>query len=222
VRVLLFGATGTAGGSVLKACLSAPIVEEIRVVTRRALTITDPRLVTYIHQDFTDFTAIAGALDDLAALLYCLGIAVSKVSGEAEYRRITYDYAIAAARILRERSPRAIFHFISGEGASLESRFMWARVKAETERDLLALTGVDCWRPGFIEGERSASAPRFYGWLRPLMRMLSSLQWLYVQGEDVGRAMLQATVEDARGRMFTNAELRAIARRAGPGITGRP
>jgi len=127
---------------------------------------------------------------------------------------------LAAARMLRLRSPRAIFHFISGEGASVKSRYMWARVKGETERDLLALTGVDCWRPGFIDGERSASAPAFYGWLRPLMRMLSSVQWLYTSGEDIGRAMLQATVEDARDRIFSNRGLRALAARAGAGITG--
>ena len=33
--------------------------------------------------------------------------------------------------------------------------------------------------------------------------------------------MLQATAEDVRGRTFSNAELRAIARRAGPEIAGR-
>ena len=37
MHVLVFGATGTAGGSVLRACLGAPKVGEVRAITRRPL-----------------------------------------------------------------------------------------------------------------------------------------------------------------------------------------
>ena len=38
MKVLVFGATGSAGGSVLNVCLKAPVVDEVQVVTRRPLT----------------------------------------------------------------------------------------------------------------------------------------------------------------------------------------
>lgn len=38
MRVLVFGATGSAGGSVLNVCLEAPLIDEVQVVTRRPLT----------------------------------------------------------------------------------------------------------------------------------------------------------------------------------------
>ncbi len=139
MKVLVFGATGSAGGSVLRVCLSTPRVEEVRVITRRPLKVTHDKLRVFVHEDFVDYGAIAEAFVGLDACLFCLGISATQVSGEAEYRKITYDFALAAAKALQLQSPTAAFHFISGQGTRLDSRMMWARVKAETERDLIGL-----------------------------------------------------------------------------------
>ncbi len=214
MKVLVFGATGAAGGSVLRACLDAPIVTEARVIVRRPLERKHAKLRTFIHRDFTDYGPVAEAFDGIDACMWCLGISVRQVSGEAEYRTITHDYALAAARLLRERSPGAAFHFISGQGTRLDSRMMWSRVKAETERDLAELTGAVCWRPAFIDGETSLNAPRLYQAMRPAMRLLRGLRGLYVAGEDIGKAMLQATIEKQRARTIENPEIRETAARA--------
>jgi uncharacterized protein YbjT (DUF2867 family) len=214
MKLLLFGATGSAGGSVLRACLSTPRVEEVRAVSRRPLKLAHDKLRVFIHGDFLDYGAIPEAFSGVDACLFCLGISATQVSGEAEYRRITHDFALAAARELAARSPGAAFHFISGQGARLDSRMMWARVKAETERDLIDLAGAVCWRPAFIDGETSESGPRIYQAIRPVFRLLKGFRSLYVKGEDIGRAMLQATAEGMRGRIVENAEIREIALKA--------
>ena len=220
MRVLVFGATGAAGGSVLNACLAAPAVDEVRTLTRRAIARPHPKLRAIEHADFLDYAPVAEAFDGLDACLFCLGISATQVPDEAPYRRITHDFALAAARTMKDRSPAAAFHFISGRGTAFDSRFMWARVKAETERDLIAEVAAVCWRPGFIDGETSAGSPRLYQWLKPLSRLFAPFPGLYVKGEDIGRAMLQATTEGVRGRVVENAEMREIAGRAGPLITG--
>lgn len=214
MKVLLFGATGSAGGSVLRACLSSPAVEEVRAIVRRPLKVTHDKLRVFVQDDFLSYDAVVEAFTGVDACFFCLGISVSQVSGEEEYRRITHDFALAAARALQLHSPQAPFHFISGQGTSLESRMMWARVKAETERDLLVLMDAVCWRPAFIDGEDSASGPRVYQWIRPLFRLLKPFRSLYVAGEDIGRAMIQATLAGERGRIIENAEIRRIAERA--------
>lgn len=214
-KVLLFGATGSAGGSVLRACLSTPRVEEVRAIARRPLKVAHEKLRAFAHNDFLDYGAIPEAFAGVDACLFCLGISASQVSREAEYRRITQDFALAAARELKARSPGAAFHFLSGQGARLDSRMMWARVKAETERDLLDLVNAVCWRPAFIDGEDSENGPRLYQAIRPAFRLLRGFRGFYVKGEDIGRAMLQATVEGVRGRTFENAEIREIAERWG-------
>jgi uncharacterized protein YbjT (DUF2867 family) len=220
MRVLVFGATGAAGGSVLNVCLAAPAVDEVCAVTRRTLTKADPKLHVVAHADFLDYAPIAGAFERIDACLFCLGISATQVSEEAAYRRITHDFALAAARMMRASSPASAFHFIGGSGARLDSRSMWARVKAETERDLIAEVDAVCWRPAFIDGETSSSSPRLYQWLRPLGRIFAPFQGLYVAGEDIGKAMLQATTEGLRHRVIENPEIRAMARRAGPSISG--
>jgi uncharacterized protein YbjT (DUF2867 family) len=211
MKILVFGATGSAGGSVLRVCLAAAGVEEVRAIVRRPLQLTNEKLKVFVHGDYLDYGPVEEAFQGVDACFYCLGISVSQVSGEEEYRRITHDFALTAARTLKANSPGAVFHFLSGQGAGLDSRMMWARVKAETERDLRNVIDTVCWRPAFIDGADSPSQPRIYQALRPLFRVLSPFRSLYVTGEDIGRAMLaisQATSEALRGRTIENREIR--------------
>jgi uncharacterized protein YbjT (DUF2867 family) len=199
---------------VLRLCLASSSVNEVRAVVRRPLGIADPKLREVIHSDYLDFTAAADAFAGIDACFYCLGISVMQVSGEAEYRRITHDIAMAAAQALKARSRDAVFHFISGRGARLTSRQMWARVKAETERDLMAFNEAVCWRPAAIDGVPSAREPLIFKVARPILRIVfGPFRGLYVKGEDIGRAMLEATRQDFRSRIVENAELRDLADR---------
>jgi uncharacterized protein YbjT (DUF2867 family) len=212
MTILLFGATGSAGGSVLKVCLDSPLVSEVRVVVRRSTGIQNFKLREVVHADYLDFTAIASSFDRVDACFFCLGISVMQVSGEAEYRRITHDMAMAAARMLKAHSPDAIFHYLSGRSADLSSRQMWARVKAETERDLTDFTEAVCWRPAAIDGMPSAREPVIFKIARPILRVVfGPFRSLYVKGADIGAAMLEATTQRLRGRTFENAELRDLA-----------
>jgi uncharacterized protein YbjT (DUF2867 family) len=214
MNVLVFGATGSAGGSVLQSCLAAADVSSVAVISRRPLDLSDRKISRIVHQDFLDFSNVAPAFSGVDACLYCLGVSVRQVPEEQMYRRITHDFALAAARVVLEQSPAAAFHFISGAGTRLDSRFMWARVKGEAERDLIDLVQAVCWRPAFIDGERPPqSVPGLYETIRPLFRLMRPFKSLYVAGDDIGRAMLQATRDGMRGRIIENPEIRAIAAR---------
>jgi uncharacterized protein YbjT (DUF2867 family) len=214
LTVLLFGATGSAGGSVLRTCLATPKVGEVRVIARRALDATAGKLRVYVHRDFLDYAAVAEAFTGIDACFFCLGISVTQVASPDDYRTITHDFPLAAAEMLEARSPAAVFHYLSGRGTHPDSRMMWARVKAEAEADLIDLADAVCWRPAFIDGADSASGPRAYQAARPLFRLLRPFKSLYVTGDDIARAMLQATLENVRGRVIENAEIRRIAGRA--------
>jgi uncharacterized protein YbjT (DUF2867 family) len=214
--VLIFGASGSAGGGVLQACLAAAAVTEVRAVVRRPLTATHPKLRPVLHQTYDDYSAIAEAFAGVDVCLYCLGKSSTQVATEAEYRRLTYDFALAAARALWRGSPSAVFQFISGASTRLDSRYMWARVKAETERDLLADGHpVNCWRPAAIDGVASASEPLLFRLARPVVRVVfGPFRRLYIKAEDIGIAMLAATAAGMRGRIVENAEIRDLADRA--------
>ena len=213
MKVLLFGATGSAGAAVLDACLAASVVDEVRAVTRRPLMNTSPKLRTFVHKDFLNYATVEEAFRSVDACLFCLGISATQVSQE-EYRAISYSYPIAAANMFKAKSPGAAFHYISGQGTKAGSRMFWSRVKAQTEHDLIELVDADCWRPAFIDAKPSPSIPKLYALIQPVGRLLKPFPNLYIHGHDLGRAMLQATVEKLRRSTIENAEIRQIAARA--------
>lgn len=201
LRVAIFGATGHVGAGVVQACLGDGDVTEIRVITRRPIDVDDARVRSFVCEDFADLGDAAEGLDGVDAALYCLGISASKVDGEAQYRVITYDYALTAAKALKARSPNATMHFVSGAGTSTDSWWMWARVKGETEVALRAagLGGAVCWRPAFVHGGGAAGA--LFGWWRRGA----------VHREALGQAMLQALREDRREGTLENRDIRDLA-----------
>ncbi len=212
MKILLFGASGTAGGAVLRASLATPVVEEVRVLVRRPLGLTHAKLREFVHTNYLDYAAAAEAFRAVDACLFCLGISVTQVTKE-EFVKISHDYAVAAANALKAQSPAAAFHYISGTGTRADSRTFWSKVKGQTENELMDLVGADCWRPAFIDAEPSASIAKMYAMLRPALRLLKPFRSLYVSGEDLGRAMLQATRENLRRRVIENPEIRALAAR---------
>ncbi len=213
MKILIFGATGLAGGSVLKACLAASVVDEVRTFTRHPIGFSDGKLHEFIQHDFLNYSGMSDAFAGIDACLFCLGVSVIQVPDEAEYRQITHDFALAAAKELNKNSPRATFHYISGQGTKRGSRMMWARVKAQTEGELIGMMKAICWRPSFIDGDPSAATPKLIRVLRPVLKLLKPFPGLYVEGEDIGRAMIQATVENVQGRVIENSEIRELAQR---------
>jgi hypothetical protein len=213
MKILLFGATGMAGAAVLDACLTASVVDEVRAITRRPLMHTSPKLRPFVHKDFLDYSTLEEAFRGVDACLFCLGVSVAQVSKE-EYRTITYSYTMAAANMLKRYSPGAAFHYISGRGTNAASRMFWSQVKAQVEADLIKLVEANCWRPAFIDAKPSASMPGIYAWLVPLGKLFKPFPGMYVNGSDLGRAMLQATLEKMRSHVIENPEIRHIAARA--------
>jgi uncharacterized protein YbjT (DUF2867 family) len=212
MKILLFGATGSAGHSVMEACLAAPVVDEVRTVVRRPLTDSHPKLRTNVHTNLLDYSPIEDAFRSVDACLFCLGISVTQVAKD-DYRKITHDFTLAAATTMKSQSPTAAFHYISGQGTSPTSRMFWSQVKAQTERELIELVGADAWRPAFIDAKPSSTLPKIYAMFFRLGRLLKPFPSLYVHGHDLGRAMLQATIENIRSHVFENAEIRQIAAR---------
>jgi len=60
MTILIFGATGAAGGSVLDVCLASADVAEVRAIVRRGLPPHD-RLRAVVHADFLDFSPLSEA-----------------------------------------------------------------------------------------------------------------------------------------------------------------
>lgn len=152
-RAAIVGATGMVGGYALRYALENPAVGTVTSIGRRKLGISHPKLNEILHRDFADCSRLVDALSSQDAAVFCLGAYTGAVP-DAELRRITVDYTIEFARVLRGSSPAATFSFLSGSGADPtgRSRMAFARYKGEAENALLAagFPRVCIFRPAYI------------------------------------------------------------------------
>lgn len=215
----MFGATGMIGQGVLRECLLDPDVEQVVTVGRRATGGADRKLREAVVPDLHDLSAVADDLGDADACFFCLGV-TSAGMNESDYRRVTYDLTMAAARPLAERNKDMTFVYVSGAGtdSTEQGRSMWARVKGKTENDLFALPFHGyALRPGYIQpvhGEQSRT--RWYRMMyvvaRPLYPLFRRLAPNAVTStESMGRAMLTVAKRGWPDRILGPAEINAAA-----------
>jgi uncharacterized protein YbjT (DUF2867 family) len=218
-RLVIVGATGMVGSVALRDALDRPAVAAVTAIGRKATGLTHPKLKEVFHQDFADCSALAGALADQDAAVFCLGTYTGAVS-DAELRRITVDYTIEFARVLRASSPSATFAFLSGNGADPtgRSRMAFARYKGEAEQALSAawFPRVYIFRPAYIYPVQPRQEPNFsYRLLRaiyPAFRVLFPNQVIRV--DDLARTMVDVAVRgtgEGRTLVFENADIRHLA-----------
>jgi uncharacterized protein YbjT (DUF2867 family) len=209
MRVLLFGASGMVGQGVLRECLLDSGVSEVTYVGRSPLPVDgvqaalpeSAKLRQIVHADLFDLSSVADQLTGFDACFFCLGVSSFRMK-EAEYRRITQVLTVSVAKILLPLNPAMVFVYVSGSGTDAKSKTMWARVKGETENDLLS-TGFRAaymFRPGLIltrHGIRSKTPVYnvLYTALKPLLYLLALSPRLATNTEAVGRAMLRVVRE---------------------------
>lgn len=220
MKVILFGATGMVGQGALRECLLDPAVTSVVAVLRSSTGQRHDKLREVLHSDFTDFSAVADEFDGAKTCLFCLGVS-SVGMAEADYRRITYDYTLAAARLFSERCPDGTFVYVSGAGtdSTERGRSMWARVKGQTENAVLALPATAyLTRPGIIQptnGVRSKTRlyRAAYVATGPLLSLLrKAFPRLVITSEELGRAMVRIGRDGAPQSVLEMADLVALVR----------
>jgi uncharacterized protein YbjT (DUF2867 family) len=218
VHLVIMGATGMVGGYALRYALDHPSVGVVTVIGRRKLDMSHPKLREVLHRDFADCSPLAKPLSEQDAAIYCLGVYTGTVP-DAEFRKITVDYTIEFARVLRVSSPGAAFSFLSGGGADQteQSRMAFARYKGEAEKKLLAagFPRLYIFRPAYIYPVERRKEPNFsYRLLRaiyPVFRMLFPNQ--VIRADDLARAMVDVAVRETAktgGFVFENRDIRAM------------
>jgi uncharacterized protein YbjT (DUF2867 family) len=214
MKVIIFGATGMVGQGVLRESLLASDVDEVLAVVRKPTGVRHAKLREVELADFADLTPIEGLLAGYDACFYCLGVSSAGLD-EAAYTRISYDYPLAAARVLAKLNPELTFVYVSGAGTNVDGRAMWARVKGRTENAIIELfPNGYAFRPGFIQPTYGATSKT--GWYRgvyavisPLLPVLDRVAPKYITTSDrLGQAMLRAVRTGFPDHVVSNMDLR--------------
>jgi uncharacterized protein YbjT (DUF2867 family) len=217
-RVVIVGATGMVGGYALRYALERPDVATATAIGRRGLGFAHPKLHEVIHADFANCSALAETLSGQDAVVFCLGAYTGAVT-DAELRRITVDYTVELARVLRGRSPGASLAFLSGSGADPtgRSRMAFARYKGEAEKALLAagFPRLSIFRPAYIYPVEPRPEPslsyRFLRAIYPVFRVLFPDQ--VIRADDLARVMVDVALREVEhdALVLDNRDIRALA-----------
>ena len=199
MKLILFGASGMVGASVLREALNAPDVDAVLSIGRHSCGVEHPKLRELLLPDLFDFAAVEEQLVGYNACIWAIGISSAGLK-EAAYARVTEELTLSWARTLLRLNPGMSFCYCSGGGAGGPG--MWARVRRRVEGALQSMpfrhAGVV--RPGFIRpgpGIRSRTWAYQLGvvLLKPLFLftplLVRFLPFLFTTSEVLGRAMLR-------------------------------
>ena len=154
VHLILTGATGLVGSSVLAHLLSLPsstTISRLSILSRSPVplaskkdrTNTTTQIEVIHHTDYTNYPPdILAKLKGATGVIWAQGISQNEVSAKT-YVDITKDYPVAAAKVFSGLTDEPLkFVYVSGEGAThTPGRFtqIFARVKGEAELALVEL-----------------------------------------------------------------------------------
>ncbi len=217
MRILLTGATGTAGSGALRAAIADPAIDGITVLSRRPPREEAENVHFIAHTDFTNFSTVRKELASADAVIWSLGTSQNRV-GRDELHHITVDYAVAGAQAFRASNPKGAFLHLSGSGADPtgKSRMPFAIEKGRAENALNAMGFDKLWhfRPGYIHPPRMVEKPLLQDRvIYPLAPLLRPFKAAMVDADDLGRAMLNVAKNGHSGRVIDNQEIRRLASR---------
>lgn len=199
MKLLIVGSTGLVGRHVLDLALADRRIASVACPVRRSLP-AHPKLMAPLV-DYNNLPRDASWWQ-VDAVICALGTTMRVAGSRAAFRRVDYEYPLAAARLARDHGARA-FALNSAIGADSSSRFFYNQVKGDLELELARLdfSSITYVRPGLIGGERE----EFRAGERALVAALSLLdrvvpqRWRINPANRIAHALLQAAIEARPG-----------------------
>ena len=212
----LVGATGLIGSYLLDELLNDPYFDTVRILIRRPLDITHPKLEKKIV-DFNDSDSLLVAVSNSEVLFCAIGSTMKKVKGDKEaYRKIDFEIPVKLARFCKMTGCEK-FILVSSAGANSKSRYFYQRLKEETEEAIksVGLETVHIMRPSLLLGERKEfRLGENIG--KAVMTSLSFLipeKYKAIQGKDVAKVMIVLAKKNDEGIfVHENLEIRDLAK----------
>lgn len=189
---VVLGATGLVGGELVRALSASEQWGRVTLLGRRHPPLPDARF-SAVDADLSKLEqhATLFAVDDVFC---CLGTTLKKAGSREAFRRVDYDYCVAAAGLAADAGAR---RFIMVSAVNAGGMGFYARVKGETEKAVAALdipmVGFMC--PSLLKGERAETrlaeqaGEKALALVTPLLDW-SQASWLPVEGATVAKAMV--------------------------------
>ena len=157
-KVIIAGASGLIGSNLLQITLAEPNYDEVLILVRKELPLSNPKLKQLIvdfEQPGTYSAAITGH-----ALFCCLGSTKKKTPNLNDYRKIDHDYPLLLAQMALQNGV-AQYHVVSSIGADPKSSFYYTKIKGDMEKDIKSagLKNLHIYEPATLTGNRNEHRP---------------------------------------------------------------
>jgi uncharacterized protein YbjT (DUF2867 family) len=207
VKVLVLGASGLVGRNALEQALAHPSISHVVAPTRRPLT-PRPKLANPVSPRLETLLPDVGTWG-VDAVICALGTTIGKAGSEEAFRQVDYALPLSFARSAHEHGTE-IFALVSATGASVSSRFFYARTKGEVERDitLVGFRSLTIVRPTLIGGDREEArfAERVALRLARLLAPILPKKFHVNPAPTIAAALVQAVMTAEPGCHFRYAE----------------
>ncbi|MBK6875128.1 MAG: NAD(P)H-binding protein [Ignavibacteria bacterium] len=211
----LIGATGLIGNYLLEELLKDPFFDTVRILIRRPMDKTDPKLEKKIV-DFNDSDSLLAAINNSDVVFCTIGTTQKKVKGDKDaYYKIDFDIPVNLSRFCKMTGCEK-FILVSSVGANSKSNNFYLKLKGETEEAVIAsgIKAIHIMRPSVLLGERNESrlGEKIGKAVLSAFSFLTPSKYKPIQGKDVAKAMLSVSKKSEEGYfVHENAEIKKIS-----------
>lgn len=153
-KAMVIGATGLVGQHLVKQL--SEIYDTLIVIARRPPRYINASMRFYQVNDFDNLAEIFASIgaDRKTDAFSCLGTTKKQAGSDEVFRKIDHDYNVGFAKLCQEKGVENFF-LLSSMNADINSRFLYNRVKAETEESIMALgfAQLVIFRPSLLLGK---------------------------------------------------------------------
>lgn len=219
VDVLITGATGMVGKSVLLECIRDNRVKNIYLVNRVPVNIKSPKIIEFIVDDFLKVGDLKKKIKNCDACFHCMGI-TSFGQNSNYYYKVTYEMTKSLTDLVYDINPNSIMTYVSGEGTSTKENSIidWANVKGKTENYILNRGFKDAYmfRLGLLIPENGIKAKTklynlFYTIMTPfypLMKLIPSI----TTSSKLGLAMINCVYFPENDKYLDNRKINNLSK----------
>lgn len=209
MNVLITGSTGMVGNLVLRKCLDSDKITEVRSLVRKATGLQHNKLKETVIEDFEDYSNHMHLFKDIDVAYFCLGVYTGQVPDE-EFKKITVNYSVEFAKVLKKESPEATLCLLSGAGADRteKSKTSFARYKGMAENQIFKL-GLNAYsfRPAYIYPVEPRKEPNVgYRIMKVFYPVLKAFG-MSVRSTDLAKAIFSIGLSGAEKNVLENKDI---------------
>ncbi|MBP3945238.1 NAD-dependent epimerase/dehydratase family protein [Psychrobacter sp. K31L] len=153
-KAIMIGATGLVGEHLVKQL--SELYDTLIVIARHPPRYINASMRFYQVNDFDNLSEIfvSVGVDRTTDAFSCLGTTKKQAGSDEAFRKVDHDYNMNFAKLCRDKGVENFF-LLSSMNADIDSRFLYNRVKAETEQSISALDFAQLviFRPSLLLGK---------------------------------------------------------------------